>query len=284
MTQRIVAAQAAKLAHWFGTEHIADLATSGVRHDLGVGGGPPVTIVRDAADYARAQRTLTALLQGQASLIRPGTDQRPGLTAARALATGQIRLAQRFAHWADDVADPALADKFRSRMPAWRDLHVSTTRLAEIEQRRSPLLLAQQSEMVIRLRSPFPSRPSSEDLRDLNAATHELTVTLGRTLRDQALRARNIVALDSEQIGLPKAQPMTGTEWAFTAACQRLTEDPAPQPPKQAPAPHERERLRRTLEETVIGKPPPLRHMRPSLTSGPMPPGRHATGARHLDL
>ena len=284
MTQRLVAAQAAKLAHWFGTEHTADLATSGVRHDLGVGGGPPVTIVRDAADYARAQRTLTALLNGQASLIRPGTDQRPGLTAARALATGQIRLAQTFAHWADDVADPALADKFRSRMPAWRDLHVSTTRLAEIEKRRSPLLLAQQSEMVIRLRSPFPNRPSSEDLRDLNAATHELTVTLGRTLRDQALRARNIVALDSEQIGLPKAQPMTGTEWAFTAACQRLTEDPAPQPPKQSSAPHERERLRRTLEETAIGKPPPLRQMRPSLTSGPMPPGRHATRARHLDL
>ena len=275
MTQRLVAAHVAKLAHWFGTDHTADLATSGVRHDLGVGGRPPVTLVREAADYARAQRTLNALLHGHASLLRPGSDQRPGLTAARALATGQIRLAQTFSRWADDAADSVLANQFRSRIPGYRALHVSTTRLAEVEKRRSPLLLAQQSEMVIRLRSPFPNRLSLRGLHDLNNATQELTVTLGRTLRAEALGARNILALDSEEIGL-KPQPMTSTEWAFTAACQRLADDPAPlEVPSRPAAPPQREQLRTTLEETVIGKPPPLRQMQPSFTTGPMPPGRH---------
>jgi len=284
MTHRLVVSHSAKLAQWFGTEDTADLATSGVRHDLGVGGGPPVTIVRDAADYAVAQRTLTALLHGQASLIRPGADQRPGLTAARALAVGQIRLAEMFAQWADDAAYPALANQFRSRIPAWRGLHVSTVRLAEIEKRRSPLLLAQQTEMVIRLRSPFPRRLSNMDLHDLNAATQELTVTLGRTLREEALRARNILALDSEDIGPPEARPMIGIEWAFTAACQRLADDPAPKPQHQPAAPYQREQLRKTLEETAIGTPPPLRRMRPSPTSGPVAPGQGSSRHRSLGM
>ena len=280
MTQRLVAGHAAKLARWFGTDQTPDLATSGVRHDLGVGGGPPVVLVRQAADYATAQRTLTALLHGQARVIRPGSDQRPGLTAARALATGQIRLAQTFAGWAHEAGDPALEDQFRSRIPAWRALHVSTTRLAEVEKRRSPLLLAQQSEMAMRLRSPLPSRLSICELHELNEATHEITVTLGRILRHEALVAHNIVALDSEEIGLPKPQPMTGTEWAFTAACQRLADDPTPVHHPRTAAAYQREQLRRSLEETVTGKAPPLRQMQPSFTSGPMPPGRHAPGPR----
>jgi hypothetical protein len=275
LTHRLVAEHVTRLAGWFGNDHGPDSATTGVRHDLGVGGSPPVTLVRHAADYATAQRTLTALLHGHATLIRPGTDQLPGLAAARALATGQIRLAQAFAGWAEHTGDPGLAEQFRSRIPDWRSLHVSTTRLAEVEKRRSPLLLAQQSEMVIRLRSTRAARLSVHQLHDLNAATHELAVTVGRTLRHEALATRNIVALDTDHLGPPRAQPMTGTEWAFTAACQRLADRPPPPSHEQQVVADERERLRRILEEIVIGTPPPLRQMRPSLTTGPMPPGRH---------
>lgn len=73
---------------------------------------------------------------------------------------------------------------------------------------------------------------------------------------------------------------MTGTEWAFTAACQRLADDPLPVPHRRLEAAHEREQLRRSLEETVTGKAPPLRQMQPSFTSGPMPPGRHTPDPR----
>ena len=285
LVHRLVAEHVAKLAGWFGTDHTADLATAGVRHELGVGGSPPVTVVRRAQDYARAQRTLTAVLQGQASLLRPGSDQRPGLTAARALATGQIRLATTFARWADTADQPALAEQFRSRTAGWRALHVSTTRLAEVEKRRSPLLLAQQSEMVIGLRSPFPGRLSERELHDLNAATHELTVTAGRTLRREALQAHNIVALDTEAIALPKAQPMTSTEWAFTSACQRLADAPPPLEPPDRPATgHAREQLRTALEETVVGNPPPIRQMRPSPVRGPKPPGAEVSSSRRPSL
>ena len=285
MAQRLVVTQAARLAHWFGTDPAADLATSSIRHELGVGGHPPVTLVRQAGDFAAAQRTLAALLQGQAELLRPGSDQRPGLLAARALATGQIRLATAFATAADRANEHALAEQFRTRIPAWRTLHVSTTRLAEVQKRRSPLLLAQQSEMVIALRSPTADRLTAADLRDLNRATHELTVTLGRALRHEALETHNIVALDSEHIGLPRPEPMTSTGWAFTAACQRLADEPAPRDPEHlVDAPRQREQLRRTLEETVIGKPPPLRGMQPSFTSGPMPPGLHPDRSRRPSL
>ena len=244
LAQRLITTQAVRLAAWYGTDPTPDLATSGVRHDLGVGGHPPVVLVRGPGDFARAQRSLTALLHGHADLLRPGSHQRSGLLAARALSTGQIRLAQAFAGWADHAAQPDLAEQFRSRIPAFRELHTSTTRLAEVEKRRSPLLLAQQSEMVIALRSPTTgtARLTAEELRDLDRATHELTVTFGRTLRHEAIGSHNIVALDAETLGLPTAQPMTSTGWAFTAACQHLADQPpttrrralqAPQGPRQ---------------------------------------------------
>ncbi|MGN6131589.1 MAG: hypothetical protein ACTHOK_14710 [Nocardioidaceae bacterium] len=74
---------------------------------------------------------------------------------------------------------------------------------------------------------------------------------------------------------------MTSTGWAFTAACQRLADEPPPRDLEHlVDAPRQREQLRRTLEETVIGKPPPLRGMQPSFTSGPMPPGLHPGRSR----
>ena len=143
VTQRLIAGDVAKMARWFGTDNVADLAEAGIKHKLGVGGGPPISMVRRIEHYAVAQQTLPALLHGDGTTSRPGTDQRPGIKAARALATGQIRLAQAFAHWAENEAgDSQLANQFRSRVPAFRALHISTARMAEVEQRRSPLLLA----------------------------------------------------------------------------------------------------------------------------------------------
>lgn len=268
MNRRLVAAHAAQLAQWFGTDTAADHATAGARHDLGMAGGPPITIVRQSADFATAQRTLTAVLQGHADLLRPGSDQRAGLTAARALATGQIRLAQQFAAWSDAAAEPELGEQFRARIAGWTTLHRSTTRLVEIEKRRSPLLLAQQSEMVMRLRADL--KPLTvRQLHELNAATHELTVTVGQVLRQDA---RNLAVLRPHGIGLPRPRPIDRTEWALTTACQALTEDPQPLVSPEPPAPlHEREQLRRALERSSIGTPPPIRQMAPSVARWPNP-------------
>ena len=274
LTHRLVAGNVAKMARWFGTDNVADLAEAGARHQVGVGGAPPITMVRRLKDYSAAQRTLTALLNGAGTTSRPGSDQRPGIKAARALATGQIRLAQTFAHWAESVvSDPALAEQFRSRIPALRALHVSTSRLAEVEPRRSPLLLAQQSEMVMQLRAATTGRVSRDELHDLNRATHEFTVTLGRVLRREATHTHNIVALDSTGMGLPKPQHMTRTGWAFTAACQQLADQPSRVASQQQPAaPVEREKLRMALDDAAVGKPPPLRRMTPSIART-APPG-----------
>jgi len=126
--------------------------------------------------------------------------------------------------------------------------------------------------MVMRLRSSFPSRPSHGELVDLNDATHELTATLGRTLRLEATHEHNIVALDPTGLGLPKPRLITSTGWAFTAACQELADDPAPiSRREQRAVPVQRERLRMALEDAVVGQPPLVRRMPPATSPAPYP-------------
>jgi hypothetical protein len=265
LARRLIAGDVPRMAGWYGTDDSADLATQSVNSTLGLGGGPRVYIVRRVEDFAGAQRALAGFLRPHLGDVGPSSaDDRAGLLAARALAVGQIRLAEAFSRRADAYGDEGsvLAEEFRARIPAYRNLHRSTLRLVEVEARRSPLILAQQSEMVIQLRSLRPERLTRAGLANLNEATHEVTVTLGKALRREGIHRKNILTLESHSMGLPQPRPITNSQHVFQAACTRLARDPAPTATAAAwTKPVERQRLRAALEATPTGRPRSVRHM-----------------------
>ncbi len=233
MAQRLVVTQAARLASWYGTDPTADLATSSIRHELGVGGHPPVTLVRQAGDFARgatqpgrpAPRTSRAPAARLRPAPRPAGRTRPGhrpdpprhrLRQRRRPTRTSPRSPSSSAPGSPPggpcTSPPPGSPKSRSGAP-----HSCSPNSPRWSSRCAP---------------PPPDRLTAADLRDLNRATHELTVTLGRALRHEALETHNIVALDSEHLGLPRPEPMTSTGWAFTAACQRLADEPATARPR----------------------------------------------------
>lgn len=253
LARRLAAGDVARMAGWFGTDNSADFATPRVSATLGLGGGPRIYLVRGVTDFAPAQRALAGFLRPTLANFETGSPQeRPGLVAARALAVGQIRLAETFARWAEryGAQGATLAEAFRSRVPAYQELHRSTLRLTEVEPRRSPLILAQQSELVTQLRALRPDGLSLTGLVELNQATHELTVTTGKALRVEGMHRKNILTLVSRDVGLPEPQPITNSGHRFNAACRRLADDPAPTAVVVAAAPVQRERLRLALSAT----------------------------------
>ena len=249
--------------------------------------GPPVTLVREAAGLRhRATHPHRRAARPRQPSCDPARTSAPASPRPAPWRPARSGSRTTFADWADDAAQPELADQFRSRMAAWRALHVSTTRLAEVEKRRSPLLLAQQSEMVIGLRSPFPTRLSDRELHDLNHATHELTVTLGRTLRHEALDTRNIVALDTKDVGLPKAaahdQHRMGLHRSLPAPgrpprAPRTTRTGRPRPRARA-APHARSRRPSSANHPRFAR---CRHRSPAARS---PQERHPCPGRRPSL
>jgi hypothetical protein len=259
LARRLVAGDVARMAGWYGTDNSADLAAQSVNATLGLGGGPRIYMVRRPEDLADAQRALAGFLRPHLGDAGPGSaDDQPGLLAARALAVGQIRLAEAFSRRADahGGAGAALADEFRARVPAYRDLHQSTLRLVEVETRRSPLILAQQSEMVMQLRCLRSDRLTRASLLDLNEATHEVAVNLGKALRREGMHRKNILTLESESIGLPQPKPITNSRHVFQVACTRLARaDPPAASATSWCAPVERQRLRMALEATPTGRP-----------------------------
>jgi hypothetical protein len=276
LARRLIAGDVARMAGWYGTDNSADLATQSVNATLGLGGGPRVYIVRRVEDFAGAQRALAGFLRPHLGDVGPSSaDDRPGLLAARALAVGQIRLADAFSRRANAYGDEGavLAAEFRARIPAYRDLHRSTLRLVEVQTRRSPLILAQQSEMVIQLRSLRPERLTPAGLVELNEATHEVTVALGKALSREGMHRKNILTLESHSIELPQPRPITNSQHVFQAACTRLARDPAPAAVAASwTAPVERQRLRMALEATPTGRPRSVRHM-PAATARASAPG-----------
>jgi hypothetical protein len=278
LARRLVAGDVARMAGWFGTDDSADLATQSINASLGLGGGPRVHMVRRVAGFAAAQRALAGFLRPTLVQYETGSaGERPGLLAARALAVGQIRLAEASARWAGAYggAGAVLAEGFRARIPAYRDLHQSTLRLVEVEPRRSPLVLAQQSEMVMQLRAVRPERLTRRGLVDLSEATHEVAITLGSALRREGMQRKNILTLESRGMGLPEPRPITNRHRGFHAACSRLASDPAPTITAASwGAPVERERLRAALEGTPSGPVRPVRHM-PAATARASAPGLH---------
>ena len=270
LARRLVAGDVARLARWFGTDNAPDRATRAPDGKVGLDSGPRVRMIRRASDYATAQRALAGFLHVARADHEPGPpEERPGLLAARTIAAGQIHLAEAFAHWSDRVpAGSLLGEQFRNRIPALQALHRSTTRLTEIEPRRSPLAVAQQTEMITQLRKlATPPRLSRTALLDLNEATHELTVTLGRALRKEGMQRKNIlILLQPEDLGLPQPRPITSSRNPFHTACKTLADDPRPASPHESwAAPIEREKLRVTLDQFSPGTAAQLRRMPPQV-------------------
>lgn len=258
-TQRLVAGDVSRLARWFGTDRAADLSYASPLLRLGLYDGPRIHMVHRPEDLAEAQRTLAALLRRRNGEQRP----RAGLRAARVISVGQIRLANAFAGWADHSEESGtLAKEFRDRIPAYKALHRSTVRLVEVYPIRSPLILAQQSEMLTQLRRFQPHSPSRDLLVDLNDAAHAVSVSLGRTLRREGIHRRNFLVLQEHGIDLPRPRAITNTREPFHVACKELADDSQP-----AVAPHDRtagaqrERLRSTLDRQAAASSPPLRRI-----------------------
>lgn len=284
LTQRLIAGDVARMARWFGTDNSADLATRSVNAGLQVGGGPPIVMVSRPEDFASAQRALTGFLHPTRADHEAGSAQeRPGLLAARALAVGQGRLAEASARWAETHggAGASLAEEFRARIPRHRALHQATLRLTEVEPRRSPLIMAQQSEIVIQLRALDRPRLTRASLLDLNQATHQTTVTIGKALRREGMHRKNILTLESRGESLDEPRPITNTRQAFHAACTGLASDPAPAALyARGTAPIERERLRMALDESPSGPSAPVRRMSPRIAQSSAPGLHRGRGAK----
>jgi hypothetical protein len=244
----LVAYDVGRVARLNMADDVADLATAGWGSSSR-GNGPAIAMVRTAGDFAEAQRRLAAFIRPFRGHSDVGLVQdRPGLKAARVIATGQTALAETFAAWAVEAGHPDTALEFRGRVSLYRALHASTARLVDLVPGRSPLALIQQSEMSTRLRSGCHSRLSGRQLAQLNAASHELTVSLGKALRREGLATLHIQVLTPTGAGFPRPTPITNGRHPFHRACKALADTPPP-----ASAPHaERSRVaRRQLRETL---------------------------------
>ena len=159
LANRLAAGSVARMASWHGTDSSPDLAFAAPETTLGALGGPRIHLVRQPEDFVLAQQALAGFLRPRLSDLDDiaGLD-RPGLLAARTVATGQIRLANAFARWAERDSEPELAQRFRAWIPLYADLHRSTLRLTEVQRTTSPLIVAQQSEAVQQLRRHHDAR------------------------------------------------------------------------------------------------------------------------------
>jgi hypothetical protein len=256
-SQRLVTGDIARLARWFGDDRAADLSYASPLSQLGLYDGPRIHMVHRPEDLATAQRTLAALLRYRNGDSRP----RAGLLAARAVSVAQIRLADAFAGWAEQSeGGHTLAGEFQRRIPAYKALHRSTLRLVEVHPVRSPLILAQQSEMLTQLRRFASPALPSDVLVDLNEATHDVSVSLGRTLRREGMHQKNLLVLQEHGLELPRPRPITNTREPFHVACKGLADDPRPAcAPDERSTGAQRERLRATLDRQPPASPPPLR-------------------------
>ena len=189
-------------------------------------------------------------------------DERSGVRTARIVATGQIKLAGIFSAWAEGrPGGTDIAQEFRRRIPHLHALFRSTVRLVEAVPIRSPLVEAQQSEMLIALRKLRRAAPSLDPLVDLNDATHQVTTNLGRALRREGMHRKNILVLEQAGRGLPRPQPITSSRDPFQVACRALADDPEPVVLDRWSVPIHRDELRSTLDRQPTSPPPRIRRV-----------------------
>src|SRR3954452_12775902 len=221
--QRIAAGDVARVALWFGTDPSLDLAFQSPAAALGAGGGPRIQLVRRPEDYPRAQRALASFIRPRKSFDpAPAETERPGILAARVIAEGQVRLAEVFAGWSDRAGEPDLAASFRARIPLYVELHRSPVRLVELVPTRSPLVVAQQSEMIQQLHVLARSTLAAHTLHDLDRATGDLSVNVGKTLRREGIRRRHLLVRTEAGAQADNLRPITNSHQRFNVACQAL--------------------------------------------------------------
>lgn len=254
LTRQLVAGHVARLAHAFGTDQTADLATAGWGSESAED-GPRIRMVRVPEDFALAQRRLAGFVRAHNITWDPSaSEDRVGLRAARVIAAGQVRLSMTFAGWADNVpgADGA-AEGFRSRISLYRTLHASTARLVDLEVNRSPLPLIQQSEMVSQMRVLEGRGLSRAGLYELNDASREVAAHLGTALRREAYDRQRIQRIESRGVALRQPEPITGTREPFVAACRALAHlSPPPDVASAAPDSTHRVALRHALQSRTM--------------------------------
>ncbi len=225
---RLAAGDVSRIAGWLGTDSSSDLAYQSPADFLAVGGGPRIQLIRRPEDYARAQRALAGFMRPRNSFDpNQAETERPGLLAARTIGQGQVRLAEVFATWADRGGEPDLASSFRARIPLYVELHRSTMRLVELQPTRSPLVVAQQSEMVQRARTLIGARMTSASLQDLERSTGILSVSVGKALRREGKHRQHLLVRDEERLDLKGARPINNSRDPFVVACRALLQSGA---------------------------------------------------------
>jgi hypothetical protein len=267
----LIVGDVARLARTWGTDCAADLATAGVSTEF-AGGPAPIQLIRGPADLVRAQQHLTALVRPMRSDHDPRPiEERPGVRVARTLAVGQTRLALQCLRWVEDAGgDTALSNQLASRIERYRALHASTTRVVDTIPRRSSLAVLQQSEIVTQLRS-IRRAPGLDLVAQINQASHDLSVALGKALRREGLYAGHIQALSSADDGLPVPILISNTRNAFHEACVALAHEPDP-----APSPARNRRADRDHLTTVLERATSDRARRTPRAPGGAPAVRRA--------
>ena len=243
LNARLLAGDVARTAVWLGEDQSPDLAAADLTEaSLG---SPPVWLIRTPHDFAPAQRALAGFLRPRvADETVDVYGGRPGLHTARALATGQIRLAEVFASWADSAGAPAIGERFRARVTAYQALHQSTLRLIEPSPSRSLVVDQQLSELVQGIRRLPASRLSPAQLHYLDTATHQLTVNAGATLRREGRARKNLLVVTEDG---PK--PITNSRNTFNRACRALADEPVSTAHEPFTRPH-REQLADVLRSS----------------------------------
>ncbi|MBO0728259.1 MAG: hypothetical protein J2P57_03300 [Acidimicrobiaceae bacterium] len=245
---RLAAGGVTRVATWRGTDSRLDFALAPTTETSFADDGPRVRLVRRPEDFAAAQRALAGFMRPRpVEDTEHPLDERPGLHAARVIAEGQVRLADVFAAWAERAGERTLAERFRGRIQKYIELHRSTLRMTELQATRPVLVDLQQSEMIQQLCTHRTSTLSRISLYDLDAATGDLAVNVGKSLRREGLRRRNILVLDTSSDGLPQARPITCTRNRFNLACRALASEATLKPNTGSTLRRQRTELARTL-------------------------------------
>jgi hypothetical protein len=181
-TQRMIAADIARVATWQATSMAPDLATAAGSLRLTE---TKVQTIEQAADFAPAQRKLASMLRhldGHDSFVssEPSID----VATARAVALGQGRLAAHFA--AATALDPRmrpLQRAFQTRQALLGEIQARLAPMSDIEPRRNRPALFQQQEIGVGLRRFSGNDLSPAQMLDLFQATHAATTVFAKAFR-----------------------------------------------------------------------------------------------------
>jgi len=260
--KRLIASHAARVATWYATNDVADLATP---RPLGVASNVlhPVALVAVPEDLTVAQRQL-------ATLLRPITTRNsvfagaPEISAdsARQLTASQLHLCRVFATMAAHSPKTAgfeaffvdRAEVLESLQPQIR--HLVDLKPHEPDKRR----FWQQSEITTAITRMQDQRLElalqPHQMLALANATHDATHNLGRSLRRELLRATSNL-----RNGHPRHQDgpvRVGRRSRLEATWTDLVNMPAPAAPvSQFSSPLQRAALRQTLDMTATARRPP---------------------------